>query len=111
MKTKSILFAFLYLSSLCLWAQQGYLDTTFNTPGPVKGRADIYFSKYQLPGSMITDTLGRVLVASFDTSAKSISVCRLKFNGIIDSSFGVNGFYVNTWSQGQNMQSLATQPD
>jgi uncharacterized delta-60 repeat protein/gliding motility-associated-like protein len=85
---KIILLALFLITSNRLFAQTGYLDTTFNKTGSVKGQQLMN----NLGGgvrALALDDQGRIVVTSCSTTyAPFMYVFRLNTNGTVDGTFG-----------------------
>jgi gliding motility-associated-like protein/uncharacterized delta-60 repeat protein len=89
---KIILLSILFISSTGLWAQStsnlGYLDTTFNSKGPIRG--DKYMNIGAGTRALSLDDQGRIVMAACSgTYSQFIYVFRLKPNGAFDKPFGL----------------------
>jgi uncharacterized delta-60 repeat protein/gliding motility-associated-like protein len=87
---KTILLAILFIFSTQLWAQSntGYLDTTFNQAGPVKGAN--YMSIGGGGRALAIDNLGRIVMAACSANySQNIFLLRLKPDGTLDKPFGL----------------------
>jgi uncharacterized delta-60 repeat protein/gliding motility-associated-like protein len=89
---KIILLSILFVFSTQIWAQTatniGYLDTTFNAAGPIKG------AKYMNIGgggrALAVDNLGRIVMAACSANySQNIFLLRLKSDGSLDKPFGL----------------------
>jgi hypothetical protein len=88
-KMKSRIFAFFLFASMNVFGQQGLFDTTFAGNGifidSAKPTLAYIFDVAEVPGN------GLFVAGSQNRSA---SITKLKHNGTIDSSFGVNGIWL-----------------
>jgi uncharacterized delta-60 repeat protein len=113
MKTKYLLIAFLLFANN-LFAQDGTLDTTFNSTGKLITTLGFVSASFQ---SVAVQPDGKIICVGGAASGFSISdydfaIVRYNSNGTLDNSFATNGVLKSDFNSGYDMATnLAIQPD
>ncbi|MEP6467027.1 MAG: T9SS type A sorting domain-containing protein [Parafilimonas sp.] len=103
---KTILCSFIFLLiGVCLTAQPGTLDSSFGVNGKVKTSP----LKYSLQCSAVAPQSDGSIIATGTINSMGFFATKYSSNGIIDSSFGINGL-VSINKIGEAL-SMAIQPD
>ncbi|MFM2048379.1 MAG: hypothetical protein RI955_927 [Bacteroidota bacterium] len=113
MKLKNLFIA-LVLFTNTVFAQDGSLDTTFNSTGKLVTTLTYQSAAFQ---SVAIQTDGKIVcvggaAAGFNISDYDFAIARYNTNGILDNSFATNGILKVDFNSDYDMAtSLAIQPD
>ena len=106
---KQIFIAVLLLCGLSTSAQDGSLDTTFNSTGPQPGVVATPIGAIANNNAVVIQADGNIITAG--TATQDFALARYLTNGSLDTSFGVDGIVTTSIGFNSSINALALQPD